>query len=215
MTRMGRIISVLLTVVVCVGAWALLRVPENEPRANTEPAEAVSPDTLVPLGDAIKATEGTEPVAPLPTEPAEEVTAQNLELATDVSPEDIPIATDAPVQPRDRTEKKRFADYEKVAVEFMSDFARPGEGVDQKKWWAKVEPHLAERTRPDYEAIDPSVVPFTKVTGDAWVVPTDAPAHLLTAVRVPTDTGEYIVEMETDQTGIRVTYLVPPDLGDQ
>lgn len=212
---MGRIISLFLLVVVSVGAWALLRAPTTEPSGSTEPSEAVSPDTLVPLGDAIKATEGTEPVALSPTEPAEEVTAQNLELATDVSPEDIPIATDAPVQPRDKAEKERFAVYEEAAVEFMSDFARPGEGVDQKEWWAKVEPHFAERTRPDYEAVDPSVVPFTKITGDAWVVPTDAPAHLLTAVRVPTETGEYIVEMETDQTGIRVTYLVPPDLGDQ
>lgn len=60
-----------------------------------------------------------------------------------------------------------------------------------------------------YEGTDPQNVPFSKVTGPATIVPSDAPSELLAISRIPTDAGWYRVEMTTTGDGIRITRASP------
>lgn len=92
----------------------------------------------------------------------------------------------------------------------MTAFARPTGAVDDAAWWAKVSAFMTAQAAADYEGIDPAQVPFTRLTGPAVVVPTDAPADLLTAVRVPTDVGDYVVELTTTEAGLQISRVVPP-----
>lgn len=87
----------------------------------------------------------------------------------------------------------------------MAAFARPERGTSQERWWAQVERRLADVAQDAYAGTDPQSVPFTEVTGEAVIVPTDAPSGLLVMARVPTDDGPYLVEMVTAPEGIRVS----------
>jgi len=96
-----------------------------------------------------------------------------------------------------------------TATASLEAFARPATPGERRTWWQRVSTYLAPRVVEDYRGTDPRSVPFSKVTGAAQLVVTEAPANLLTVVRVPTDAGWYVVELETDQTGTRVTAIVP------
>ena len=86
----------------------------------------------------------------------------------------------------------------------MTVFARPATSVSADQWWGSVRPHLTEAAANDYSDTDPQQVPFAQVTGAASVIPTDAPSSVLVAIRVPTNVGDYRVELQTDADGIRV-----------
>jgi hypothetical protein len=91
----------------------------------------------------------------------------------------------------------------------MAAYARPPQPVPDTAWWARVRPLLSPRVQDDYQGVDPALVPFTQVTGPPAVLPTDAPADLLTQVLVPTDAGRYLVELERAETGWLVTAVLP------
>ena len=99
----------------------------------------------------------------------------------------------------------------------MADFARPAGPVTDQQWWGRVAPHLTAAAAAAYEGTDPQNVPFTKVTGPANVLlteaPTDpqteAPNDLVLFARAPTDAGWYRVEMVTVAEGIRVSRAIP------
>jgi hypothetical protein len=92
-----------------------------------------------------------------------------------------------------------------LAVTFLTAYARPPAGTSAVSWWAAVKPLLTTPAAADYEGTDPANVPFTAVTGPPVVLPLEAPDTLLTAVRVPTDAGPYLVEVRTTPDGLRVT----------
>lgn len=115
----------------------------------------------------------------------------------------------APAVPRDRVQASEFEEYEASAVGFMSAFARPGAGTSADTWWAAVVPYLTEEAAKDYEGVDPRNVPFTHVGERATIVPTGAPTALLTAARVETDAGPYLVEMTTGPDGVQVMRATP------
>ena len=95
------------------------------------------------------------------------------------------------------------------AVAFMQAFARPAVDVSATAWWANVRSHLSVSAAADYEGTDPANVPFTTVTGPPVTVPVEAPEELVVAVRVPTDGGDYLVEVATTPTGQWVTRATP------
>lgn len=111
--------------------------------------------------------------------------------------------------PRDTAQRAQFARYEQAAVDFLTVFSRPGTDLSPEQWWASVRPLLDEAAVVAYEGTDPANVPFTAVTGPAVILPTEAPAHLLTIARVPTDAGYYHVEMTTGPAGIRISRITP------
>ena len=129
----------------------------------------------------------------------------------EVEPDGEPVEPGTGAVPRDGDQQESFEGYEQRAVEFMSAYARPAGGGEEGEWWDEVEPLLSARAREDYASVDPGVVAFTKVSGTPVVIPTDAPRDLLMVVSVPTDAGDYFVEMETTPSGIYVTRLVPPE----
>lgn len=131
--------------------------------------------------------------------------------AGDPEPAGAPVPPGAAAAPRDTRQAARFARAAATATGFMTAFARPPNRVNAAGWWAGVKRYLAARAVADYAGTDPGLVPFTRLTGPARVVPTDAPADLLIAVRVPTDAGVYRVELETGRAGMRVARAVPPD----
>ena len=110
-----------------------------------------------------------------------------------------------------------FTAYARAAEAFMADFARPAGPVTDQQWWGRVGPHLTAAAAAAYEGTDPQNVPFTKVTGPANVLlteaPTDpqteAPNDLVLFARVPTDAGWYRVEMVTVAEGIRISRAIP------
>jgi hypothetical protein len=80
-------------------------------------------------------------------------------------------------------------------------------------WWAGVKSFLSPQAAADYEGVDPTAVPYTKIIGPAVVVPLEGPTDLITAVQIPTDAGIYMVYLETTETGLWVTRLQPPQQG--
>jgi hypothetical protein len=174
----------LLLAAAAVTAVALLlwNQPEH-PTSTSTPTPAASA-TTPPVTTLPRPT--VSPAAPTPT--ALEVTSE-------------PTATSTPdLEPVDR----RPSHYEDVAVRFLEAFARPDARVTAGEWWARVEPMLTEQGAVDYAGTDPRNVPFTRVTGPARLVPSAAPAELLTVALVPTDGGTFRVEMSTGPDGVRV-----------
>lgn len=113
--------------------------------------------------------------------------------------------------PEPKPVDRRPSNYQDVAVRFLDAFARPAAGVTAGEWWARVEPMLTEQGAADYTSTDPRHVPFTHVTGPARLVPSGAPAELLTIALVPTDGGTYRVEMTTSADGVRVALAAPEE----
>jgi hypothetical protein len=119
--------------------------------------------------------------------------------------EGSPIAAQAPAVPRDQRQARSFTSYARVAQNFARAYARPRPEVSGQRWWEKVAQLLSARVVDDYRGTDPASVPFTRVHGSAVVLPSDVPTDLLVRVRVRTDSGPYVVELETDENGIHVT----------
>ena len=97
------------------------------------------------------------------------------------------------------------------AAGFAAAFVRSTQ--DPHVWWARVKSFMTPQAAADYEGVDPTAVPYTKVTGPGVVVPLEGPSDLVTAVQIPTDAGVYMVYLEITETGLWVTRLEPPQQG--
>lgn len=192
--------SLVLAVVALVALWFL------QHREDT-PATPAQPTSTAPTAAPPAAATPT-PAAATPTWYASS-TAPPAPPVNPVEPEGEPVDPTAAATPRDELQSKQFSGYAKAAESFMADFARPATTVSEQQWWAKVVPHLSEQAVTAYEGTDPQNVPFSKVTGPATIVPSDAPSELLAISRIPTDAGWYRVEMTTTGDGIRITRASP------
>lgn len=150
---------------------------------------------------------------PPATPPATQTTAPPTVSPADPEPDGSPLPSTAVAKPRGQAQAARFARAMRTATAFMKAFARPSTQTGDATWWSQVKPYLSAQAAADYEGTDPRSVPFTRITGPVSVIPTDAPADLLTAVRVPTDAGDYVVELRTTATGMEVARAVPPTDG--
>lgn len=197
-----------------LAAWWLLRPQAEEPAPHTEPAAASTPTTST--------TPTTDPTTPATT-PSEPTTDASADVELEDAREDLepgesagePVAPGEVVVPRDERQAQELATYERAGAAFLEAFARPGGGITAEQWWAGVSPLLTEQAALDYAGVDPQTVPYTHVVASLGIVPTDAPAHLLTIARVQTDAGVYLVEMTTGPEGIRVARATPeaPQVG--
>ena len=99
-----------------------------------------------------------------------------------------------------------------LAADAARAFARPSPATTQQQWWARLRPLIATSAVENFEHVDAQRVPFTKITARPRLEPTAAPETLLTLVRVPTDAGDYAVEVEDAEDGLGVTAIYPwPD----
>lgn len=171
-----------------------------------EPARPVPP-TTAPASSAPRASDS--PVAPAP--------AASAVPGADSPSTSISAGSSRPGTATARPHPDRGAARSKaaraVAAAFMRAFARPAPGVSQASWWAAVAPFLSAQAARDYSGTDPAEVPFTRLTGRPVELPTDAPTDLLRAVKVPTDAGDYLVELQTSEAGLQVTRVVPRSAG--
>jgi hypothetical protein len=95
------------------------------------------------------------------------------------------------------------------AAEAMTAFVDRTLPYDQ--WWAQLAPYLSASALVAYEYTDPTNVPASAVTGDPLVVA--APDGTTLSVLVPTDQGQYRVELErqSDQAAWAVSRFTPPE----
>lgn len=98
-----------------------------------------------------------------------------------------------------------------AATRFMQAFARPD--LPEAAWWARVAPLLTTSGQQAAYGTDPALIPVTKLTGPAVVLP-GAEKDART-VSVPTDIGEYTLFLLWDRPTSRwlvQTYQPPPDV---
>lgn len=192
----------LLAVLVATGLWQLhprdesvhRALPARPPASSATPEE--SPGVTAATGAPSPTASTAHSDAPVPPAPQR-----------DLEGEGTPLTPSAPALAHTPAEQDLFDRYTAAAAAALRAFARPQQGVTPRAWWAAVKPYLSEQATADYAGTDPRQVPFTKVTGAGVILPTDAPAHLLRVALVPTDAGDYLVEMSTDPTGIRITRI--------
>lgn len=205
-----------LVLLAAVSLFFLQHHPQQNPQRTTDAAS--SPATGPP---AVSALTPTPPSSPLPSSPPPSSTPPLPTRPTDAGqdtgvgadPKWTPVGPTASVSPRDKAQASRFTRAERVATKFMTAFARPPATASPKSWWSGVKPLLSLRSVDDYAGTDPSSVPFTRVTGLVVVVPSDAPSDLVTVVRVPTDAGAYLVEVEHTAAGWFVLRATPVGAG--
>lgn len=216
---MRKLAMVLLGVLVVSSLWSIWH-----PGAPTTPpttaavAAAASPSTASTTSSSTSSPTSLppDPVQPTATSPSTSAAPSGSADAGEGEPGDHseaegqPVAPDATAVPRDRLQARRFARYITAAEAFARTFARPLASTSPARWWAGVQPQFTPAAAEEFEGTDPQQVPFGRVTGAGAVVPTDAPTDLLTVVRIPTDAGVYLVEMQTDETGIHISALTPP-----
>lgn len=121
------------------------------------------------------------------------------------------------LEPRPRVEVPTWDKASRVSVvtaaeKAMRTFARPD--LDQKTWWAGVQPLLTQRASRDYAYVEPSVIPASKVTGKGALELTDS--AYVASVKVPTDAGVYTVMLNRDSGDApwRVIRFTPPEKSD-
>lgn len=136
------------------------------------------------------------PVASSPTTPSPTPTAPS----TSIPPESGP--------PRNNPVTRKAARVQ-AAERAAGAFARPTASATRADWWSALAPMIADRYCSDFDYIDPQQVPYTRVTGRGRVELTPAPETLLTMVRVPTNAGDYAVEVEDLEDGPRVLAIYP------
>lgn len=96
------------------------------------------------------------------------------------------------------------------AHRFMDAFARPAAGTGLRAWWDRVAAMLTESAIEDFVGIDPSLIPFTKVTGPVVLVTLDGAeeAYWLQTVDVQTDAGTWRLTVQLVTPGISEQLLV-------
>lgn len=206
--------SVVLAALLFTALWFLR--DRDDQDSSPAPEVSTSP-TSAPLLDL--GADPAAPPAPAPssTTSAEDDVAEENEAAAhdDEHVEGELVDPAAAAVPRDGAQADRFVRYEQAAVDFLTAFARPADDLAAQAWWTNVSSRLTEEAAADYEGTDPRQVPFTRVTSAAIIMPSEAPAELLTIARVETDGGVYLVEMQTGPDGIRIARAVPQPTGSQ
>lgn len=111
---------------------------------------------------------------------------------TDTSPVPEPTrtATTAPT-PTDTVSPEGLDDGVKVAEQAMSAFANHNRSYDE--WWAELSPLLTTDAQLAYEDTNPARVRPSQVTGAGVVA--SAPNFNQMSVLVPTDIGQYTIEL--------------------
>ena len=170
--------------------------PAEARRGSPPAADAVTGSTSAPETPPTHPSVATGPLAPVA--PGDEDSGAVLPPS-------------AAATPRTAAQAALWSTATTKAVTFMTAFARPRTPGATQTWWLEVKPFLSAQAAADYAGTDPTAVPFNTVTGPAVVVPVDAPDSLVIAVRVPTDAGPYLVEIETTDTGQRVSRATPSD----
>jgi hypothetical protein len=145
----------------------------------------------------------TEPTAPTPSSPSQAVPSDRDDGDW------RPVPPDAEKVPADSASAAAHAQARRAAIAAVKAFARPAPAADPGQWGPRLSRLVAARYADDFAVIDPLRVPYRRVTGPAVVVPVDAPADVLTRVRVPTDAGPYAVDLEVDDRGRWVTAIYP------
>lgn len=200
---------VLLAALVAASLWFMQsRGPAPAPVA---PSSSTTSSTSPPPGPAQPVPSPVTATAP-PRAASSTTPPTTAAAATPGDGAGTPVPPSAAVTARTPAQAALFARYQKAAAAFMTAFARPPAEASER-WWATVRPHLSDQAAEAYSGTDPQLVPFTRVTGPATIIPTDAPTGLLVAVRIPTDAGSYRVELQTGPEGIRVTRAIPEQTG--
>lgn len=215
---MRKLAIALLGVLVVSTVWSIWHPGAPTTSPTTPPSAVTSSSTGSTPSSSTSSLTSPQPgpVRPTPTStatsaaPTDTSEAGEGQLGDDSEADGQPVAPDATAVPRDQLQARRFARYVTAAEAFARAFARPPASTSPAQRWAGVRPQLTSAAAEEFEGTDPQEVPFGRVTGPGAVVPTDAPTDLLTVVRVPTDAGVYLVEMQTDETGIHISALTPP-----
>lgn len=100
----------------------------------------------------------------------------------------------------------------KAAETAMRAYAHPE--LDQKTWWAAVQPLLTQQAATDYSYLQPSVITAKKVTGAGKLV--DDSSAYVGIVEVPTDDGIYtlILNRSAANAPWKVSRFTPPEEAD-
>jgi cytoskeletal protein RodZ len=145
----------------------------------------------------------TSPSSTSPTSPTSTTEQDEFEPIGDLAP-----SGGIPATPASTLEQRQAV----VAAEaFMRAFARPPAGVDRDPWWAAVAKLMTPQGRLDYAGVDPTRVPFTRLTGPGLIQPQpqEADSHVQTLVRIPTDAGDYLIALEHRQQEWLVARATP------
>jgi len=204
--------SLVLAALSLISLWFLLHRGEDRGSHTAQPSAAVASVTSSPAQSLASLTPPPPPPSTLPPSTSTSGTSSTLSPVEPVEPEGTPVNPAAPATPASPAQAAQWSHAVARATSFMRAFARPPSSVDAATWWAGVKPYFSEQAAQDYADTDPSNVPFTTVTGPAAVVPTGAPDFLVIAVRVPTNVGDYLVELRTTDTGQWVTRATPPTI---
>lgn len=150
------------------------------------PATVVTADTSSSAPLASPAPAIDQPVSADPTTPAMPQSQQPAPSSSE------------PLSTSERKEVTAFA------TTFMKAFARPSRAVSTRVWWAKVASMLGDDAVDAYLGTEPSMVPFTKVTGSAHLLATEdqADAFWLQHVEIPTDAGTYRLLIQLPTPGL-------------
>lgn len=202
MRRPSAAAALLLCIVLAAAAHWVTRGADHADRSDAGPAPRPAITLTLAPPSAPSPAPGHTPTPTLAPSVQTQRPAASAGAGTgeDVEPEGEALAPDQPAVPADAAQQARFDSYQDQASAFVSAYARV-DPVDERSWWAGVEPFLSAQARELYRDVDPGMVPFTRVTGPAAVMPSEAPEHLLVPVLVPTDAGMWLVEIGTDETG--------------
>ena len=165
-----------------VGCTAADDGPVPAPASSTIPSETAAP---------ARAT------APCPPPVSDGGTPMESDLGEDTS---------APAPVWDAASRK---DAQTLAQDVMTAYARPDQAPEQ--WWAELSKHLSAQAAYDYQWVDPTAIPATKVTGPATL--TAEPSVYLAELTVPTDAGTYaaLLSRTDGPSPWQVERITPPD----
>lgn len=196
---------VLLAVLALVSLLFMQHHKDSEPAATPSPTSTTSVST-----SATSRPNSSSPSSS--TSPARSASsAATVSSGGEGEVEGTPVPATATPTPAGTAQAAQWAAATNLADRFLKAFARPAAGTDPAVWWSKAQSYLTTQAAADYAGTDPANVPFTTVTGPGVIVPTGAPDSLVTAVRVPTDAGDYLVEIRSTTEGLRVTRATPQD----
>jgi|SRR5664279_1383129 len=192
-----KIVGPLLLILLAATALLIRSGDSENKEAPDSPSKSAPRSSPVPPQVSVTSA----PPAPGPTE---------LEPGPDPhEPKTTSVGPGNPAVPADKAQAQVWASARTTATTFLTAFARPSGSNDSQAWWRGVKKHLSPRVTSDYESIDPTQVPFSRITGPARIVPTDAPDNLVLVVQIPTDSGNYLVELETTEAGQLITSVAP------
>lgn len=92
---------------------------------------------------------------------------------------------------------------------FARTFARPVGRSDYRAWWRQVAAMMTDSAASDYVGTDPSLVPYTRVTGPLTLLGSGADeTYWVQRVKVPTDAGVYVLQVQLVTPGLSDRLLV-------